>query len=99
VPSVEKISSYNMPWRHRRGQQCSSTISLTSALSGLGCQQPPQSHHSRKDPVSIVKETEWVSGTVWQDAENLTPNGIGTLDPATYRLRCSGRPYYFVQLL
>jgi len=82
-----------MPWGHRRGQQCSSTIFLNSALKGGGIvSPPPQSLHSRKEPVSIVKEAEWVSGVVWPDAENLTPKGVGTLDTATYRLRCSGRP-------
>ena len=29
-----------------------------------------------KDPVRIVREEGWATGTVWTDAENLAPFGI-----------------------
>jgi len=43
-----------------------------------------QSPHSRKDPVPIVKEVEWVSGEGLARCGKSYPNEIGTLDPATY---------------
>jgi hypothetical protein len=47
-----------------------------------------------KEPVPIVQEAVWASGTVWTGAENLAPTGIRSPDrPARsqslYRLRYS----------
>jgi hypothetical protein len=37
----------------------------------------PRSHFTPgKDPVSIVQEAGWASGSVWTGAENLAPTGI-----------------------
>ena len=48
-----------------------------------------------KDPVPVVQEAEWVSGSVWTSAENLAPTGIRSPDrqarsESLYRLRYPG---------
>ena len=56
----------------------SSTLSLTSALDGVGGQRhaPAALPPPGKDPVLIVQEAGWAPGPVWTGAENLTSTGI-----------------------
>ena len=57
------------------------TLSLTSALDGVGGQRhAPSALPPGKDPVPIVQEAEWASGPVWTGAENITPIGIRSPD-------------------
>jgi len=59
----------------------SSTLSLTSALDEGGWSTPrPGCFNPRKDPVPIVQEAGWASGSVWTGAENLAPTGIRSPD-------------------
>jgi hypothetical protein len=51
-----------------------------------------------KDPIPIVQEAGWASGSVWTGAENLAPTGIRSSErPARrqslYRLRYSAHTY------
>ena len=41
---------------------------------------PRQHLTSGKDPVPIVQEAGWASGSVWTGAENLAPTGIRSPD-------------------
>ena len=55
----------------------SSTLSLTSALDGVGGQRhAPAVLPPGKNPVPIVQEAGWAPGTVWTGAENLSPPGF-----------------------
>jgi hypothetical protein len=55
----------------------SSTLSLTSALDGVGDQHhAPAALTPGKDRVPIVQEAGWASRLVWRGAENLAPTGI-----------------------
>jgi hypothetical protein len=68
-------------------QRYSSTLSLTSALDGVGAQ--------RHAPVPIGQEAVWATGPVRTGAKNLAPTWIRSPDrPARweslYRLRYSG---------
>jgi len=71
----------------------SSTLSLTSALDGVGGQRHAQAASPpEKDPVPSVQEAGCAPGPVWKGAENLAPIGIRSPDrPARnkspYRLR------------
>ena len=58
----------------------SSTLSLTSALDGVGDQRHARTLILGKDPEHIVQEAGWVSGLVWRGAENLDPTGIRFAD-------------------
>jgi hypothetical protein len=50
---------------------------VTSALDGVGWSKSrPGRFIPGKEPVPLVKETEWVPGQVWMGAENLAPTGI-----------------------
>ena len=62
----------------------SSTLSLTSALDGVGGPTPrPGLFTPGKDPVPIVQKAGWAPGPVWTGAENLAhPPGF---DPRTVR--------------
>jgi len=52
----------------------SSTLSLTSALDGVGDQHhAPAALPPGKDRVPIVQEAGWASRLVWRGAENLAP--------------------------
>jgi hypothetical protein len=56
-------------------EMSSSTLSLTSALDGVGGQ--------RHAPVTIVEEARWASGSVWTGTENTfhpPPPRIRSLD-------------------
>ena len=48
----------------------SSTLSLTSALGGVGRQRPGR-FTPWKDSLTIVLEAGWAPGPVWTSAENL----------------------------
>ena len=62
----------------------------------------PQPHLTPgKDPVPIVQEVGWASGSVWTRAENLAPTGFRSPDlPARrqslYRLRYPAQRYLIV---
>jgi len=64
-----------------REYRYSSTLSLISALGGVGSQRhalaiiPPG-----KDPVPIVQEAGWAPGPVWTGAENLASTAIRSPD-------------------
>jgi hypothetical protein len=59
----------------------SSTISLTSALGGVGGRHHPLAAVLReKDRVPILLEAGWTPGPVWTGAENLAPTGFRSLD-------------------
>ena len=53
-----------------------STLSLTSALEGVGAQRqaPAASPPPREDPVPIVEVAGWAPEPVWTGAENLAPH-------------------------
>ena len=74
----------------------SSTLSLASALDGVGGQcHCPATLPPGRDPVPVVQEAEWAPGPVWTGAENLAPTGIRSPDrPARseslYRLSYPG---------
>ena len=79
----------------------SSTLSLTSALDGLGGQRhAPAALPPRNVLVPIVQAAGWAPGPVWTGAENITPTGIRSSDrPARskslYRLSYLGHPFIF----
>jgi hypothetical protein len=52
-------------WRY------SSTLSLTTALDGMGGQYHAPAALPPGDPVHIVLKAGWVTGPVWTSAENL----------------------------
>ena len=55
----------------RWSMRYSSTLSLTSALDGVGSQRhAPARFALRKDPVPIVYQAGWAPGPVWTGAEN-----------------------------
>ena len=61
---------------------------------------PRQDLTPGKDPVPIVQEAGWASGSVWTGAENLAPTGIRSPDrPARrqslYRLRYPAHLFLF----
>jgi hypothetical protein len=49
------------------------TLSLTSALDGVGGKRHAPAALSHKDPVPIVQKAGWALGPVWKGAENLAP--------------------------
>jgi len=51
---------------------------LTSALDGGGWLRPL--YPRERDPVHIVQEAQWASGSVWTAAEILAPTGIRSPD-------------------
>jgi hypothetical protein len=58
----------------------------------MGQRHAPAAPYPGKDPVPIVQEAGWASGSVWTGAENLASTGIRSPDrPAgrqsLYRLR------------
>ena len=62
-------------------QRHSYTLSLTSALDGVGWSTPcPDRFTPGKDPVPTVQEARWSPGPVWTGAENLAPTGIRSPD-------------------
>jgi hypothetical protein len=64
-------------------EKYSSTLSLTSALDGVGwvvSVTPRPLFTPGKDPVPIVQEVRWAPGPVWTGAENFAPNGIRSPD-------------------
>ena len=62
-------------WRY------SPTLSLTSALNGVGSQrQAPADLPPKKDSAPIVQEAGWAPGLVWMGAENLAATGIRSPD-------------------
>ena len=68
----------------RWSMRYSSTLSLTSALDGVGSQRhAPARFARRKDPVPIVQEAGWAPGPVWTGAENLAPPP--GFDPRTFQ--------------
>jgi hypothetical protein len=75
----------------------SSTLSLTSALDGVGGQRhPPAALRPAKRPGTHCIE-RWAPGPVWTGAENLAPTGILTPDRPTcsetlYQLSYPGTP-------
>ena len=59
----------------------SCTLSLTSALDGVGGQRhAPATLPPEKNPVPVVEEAGWTPGPVWTGAENLTAT---VFDPRT----------------
>jgi len=65
-----------------------------------GQRHVPAAPYPGKDPVPIVQEAEWASGSVWPGAENLAPTGIRSPDrPARrqslYRIRYPARKCIF----
>jgi hypothetical protein len=64
-----------------------------------GRRHAPVAFTPGKDPVPIVQEAGWASGSVWIGAENLTPPGF---DPRTVQLignrytDCATRPTLYV---
>ena len=76
-------------------QRYSFTLSLTSALDGVGGQRHAPAASPRKDPVLLVQEAGWAPGLVWTGAENLAPTVIWFPDRPTrsewlYRLSYRG---------
>jgi len=53
-----------------------STLSLASAVDGVGGQCHTLAALPLENPVPIVEEAEWTPGLVWMGAENLAPTGI-----------------------
>ena len=80
---------------------------MTSALEGGegSASRPGRTLPPEKDPVPILQEVGWASGTVWTGEENLAPTGIRSPDrPARrqslYRLSyASPRILYHISLL
>jgi len=59
----------------------SSTLSLTSALDGVGGQRhAPAALAPGKEPVPILQEAGWAPGPVWTGVENLATTGIRSPD-------------------
>jgi len=58
---------------------CSATLSLTSALDGVG---GPRSaaFTPERDSVPVLWEADWVPGPVWAGVENPVPTGIRSPD-------------------
>ena len=79
----------------RRRYSCNSF--WTSALEWGGWQHhAPASLPPGKDPVPIVQEAGWASGTVWTGTESFSPSGIQTPDrearsESLYRLSYPGQ--------
>ena len=62
-------------------QRYSSTLSLTSALDGVGANATPRPLYPReRDPLPILQEAGQVPGPVWTGAENLAPTGVRSPD-------------------
>jgi hypothetical protein len=62
-------------------QRYSSTLSLTSALDGVGGQRHALAALAPgKRTVPIVQEAGWAPGPVWTGTENLAPTGIRSPD-------------------
>jgi len=59
-----------------RGSRGISTLSLTSALYGVGVNVTPGRFTPGKDPVPTVQEAGWAPGPVCKVAENLDPFGV-----------------------
>jgi hypothetical protein len=73
------------PWGEQR---YSSTLSLTSALDGVGGQHhAPATLPWEREPIPIVQEAGWASGPLWTGTENLAPPGF---DPWTVQPIASG---------
>ena len=91
----EYIYKVKVKFAPRRGhdgpegkQRYSSTLSLTSALDEDMWLMPRPGRFTRgNDPVHILQDAEWVPGSVWKNAENLTPPEFDplTLQPVTSR--------------
>ena len=59
------------------------TLSLTSAIDGLGGQRhAPAVLPPGKDPVRIVKEGGWAPSSVWTVSEILTPHRYSNPGPS-----------------
>ena len=77
-------------------QMYSSTISLTSALDGVGWLTPRAGRLTPgRDPVRRVKEPGLGPGPVWTAAKDLEPTGTRSVDrpsrsESLYRLSCPG---------
>jgi hypothetical protein len=80
TPELDSVcpNGYEGPeweWRY------SPTLSLTSALNGVGGQRhAPAALPPKKDPAPIVQEAGWAPGPVWMGAENLAAIGIRSPD-------------------
>jgi len=62
-------------------QRYSDTLSLTSALDGVGWSTPrPGRFTPGKDPLPTVQEAGWAPGLDWTGVENLAPTGIRSPD-------------------
>ena len=76
-------SSYNLPWRLTGKCRYSSTLSLTSALDGVGGQRhalaasPPGKH-----PVPIVHKAKWTPGPFWT-AREISPHRGSSPEPSS----------------
>jgi len=57
-------------------QRYISTLSLNSALDGVGGQRHGPLYSRERDPVRIVQMAGLAPGPVWSDAKNLVPNGM-----------------------
>ena len=69
---------------HQDGEErCSSTLSLTSALDGVGSTPAPAALAPGNDSVLIVQKAGWAPGPVWTDAENLAFYRDSTPGPRT----------------
>jgi hypothetical protein len=81
------------------------TLSLTSALHGVGWSTPrPGRFTPGEDPVIIVHEAGWAPEPVWTGAENLALTGFRSPDrPARseslYRLRYLGPSFQTLALV
>jgi hypothetical protein len=53
-----------------------STLSVTSALDGVGVERHAPPLYSQNNPVPIVYEAGWAPGPVWTCAENVAPPGF-----------------------
>jgi hypothetical protein len=61
-----------------------STLSLTSALDGVGGQRHALAASTTgEDPVPIVEVTGWAPGPVWTGAENLAPHRDSITGPSS----------------
>ena len=86
-------------------QRCSSTLSLTSSLDGIGLSTPrPGRLTPGKEPLPIIQDAGWAPGLVWTGAENLALTGVRSPDrPARseslYRLNYPGSPSKWVSFL
>ena len=82
--SIKGNLPYKLPWRHRGGVIYSSTFCFNLNARWCVWSTPhPDSFKPGIDPISILYEAGWASGSVWTRVKNLAPTGIRSVDRRT----------------